>query len=162
MKNDTKNPLVESAIHQLKYNTQLYKNALLQVNPHQAQESKISSVNSFNTILIHMLSTRFSMSRLLGLNEPNSMKELSEEQKQNPEYELWMQLCHDVTTKIEQKLMQLTHEELNAKSKFTPPDGNNSVIGVVQFLLFHEAYHFGQLGILRKTMQLESLSFAAE
>lgn len=162
MSHPSHNEVVTSAIHQLHYNLQLYKNSLLQVNPHAANQSVLTGINSFNTILLHMISTRFSMARLIGLAEPNPIKELTDEEKNNPDYQLWLQWCADVTAKIEIKLRQMKAEELQATAKFNPPNGSNSVLGVVEFLLFHEAYHFGQLGILRKTMQLESLSFAAE
>lgn len=162
MTQESHTPLVQAATKQLIFNLALFHNAIEQVNPHKANEEVMANASSFNFIFLHLISSRFSMAKMIGLEIPNPTKEMTAEEKFNPDYTLWLHWVDDITSKIELKLKQLSAGELMAAQKFNPPTGDNSLLGIVQFLLFHEAYHFGQLGILRKTMQLESLSFSVK
>ena len=48
-------------------------------------------------------------------------------------------------------LEALTTEELAAKAPFSPADDENETVGsLIAVLVFHESYHIGQLGVLRR------------
>jgi uncharacterized damage-inducible protein DinB len=44
----------------------------------------------------------------------------------------------------------LTPEQLVKPLGRTLPDGSDTTEGALRFLAWHEAYHFGQLGMLRR------------
>ena len=48
---------------------------------------------------------------------------------------------------------------LNEKSKDKFPIDDESVLGGISFLVGHEAYHIGQLSILRKFFGLEAMKY---
>jgi len=51
---------------------------------------------------------------------------------------------------LEMRIRSLTLEETEAPIEKPMPDGSKTRAGMVRFLLFHEAYHLGQLGLLRR------------
>jgi uncharacterized damage-inducible protein DinB len=51
------------------------------------------------------------------------------------------------------RLQRATEAELNAKSPMSSPAGPDATLGAaVAAMAFHEAYHVGQLGVLRRLM----------
>ena len=54
-------------------------------------------------------------------------------------------------------LPRMTPELLFAKSPQSLPGDDKSVRGALSFLVYHEAYHIGQMGYLRKMLGYESL-----
>ena len=50
------------------------------------------------------------------------------------------------------RLEALTPEEADRPAGFTAPDGSETLGSVGTFLLWHETYHIGQLGLIRKIL----------
>ena len=57
---------------------------------------------------------------------------------------------HDAHERIAQRWEQLTPADLAQPFGRTLPDGSDTLGGAIRFLAWHEAYHFGQLGLLRR------------
>ncbi|MBI1374898.1 MAG: DUF664 domain-containing protein [Phycisphaera sp.] len=54
--------------------------------------------------------------------------------------------------RLGEALPGLTDEQLAGPFPRTLPDGSNTLGGAVLFLLWHETYHIGQLGLIRKIL----------
>ncbi len=52
-------------------------------------------------------------------------------------------------TRFSEAFPAVPQERLNAASGRTMPDGATTVAGALDFLLFHEAFHLGQIDLLR-------------
>ena len=63
-----------------------------------------------------------------------------------------------ITSKFSEALSALTTEQLDAKAPFPSPLGD-TIGGMLAFLAHHEAYHIGQLGILRKYFGKEAMKY---
>ena len=46
----------------------------------------------------------------------------------------------------------MEEEQLSRPLEKPMPDGANTVAGLVRFMCFHESYHIGQLGLLRRLL----------
>ena len=56
------------------------------------------------------------------------------------------------------RLAQLTDAELDTPSPRKLPIADASVLGAIGFLACHEAYHIGQLALVRKALGLGGLA----
>lgn len=59
---------------------------------------------------------------------------------------IWKEVSEQLTT----QLKQLSFEDLSKPSPYDFPVPDKSLRGAINFLAYHEAYHIGQLGYLRK------------
>ena len=61
-----------------------------------------------------------------------------------------------VQTRFLEGLAALTAEQFAAKAPFSPRDRDDETIGsLLGILVFHQSYHVGQLGVLRRAAGLE-------
>ena len=51
-----------------------------------------------------------------------------------------------------EKIESMEEEQLSLPLEKPMPDGANTVAGLVRFMCFHESYHIGQLGLLRRLL----------
>lgn len=101
--------------------------------------------NSINWVLGHIIESRDDIRELIGLsrlydNKLNQYKRLSEHLDPAGAFDF-------------NKLLEMYNsgqEELENKLKETDLTGNNENYRMVTFLAFHESYHTGQTGILRR------------
>jgi hypothetical protein len=64
---------------------------------------------------------------------------------------------NDISRVLFERLEQIGARELSALSPMDFPIGDKSVRGAVGFLTYHEAYHMGQMGYLRKWLGYAAL-----
>ena len=58
---------------------------------------------------------------------------------------------------LQQQLEELTDEELSADAPRDFPVEDKTIRGVINFLAYHEVYHFGQVALLKKCLGQGSL-----
>lgn len=101
--------------------------------------------NSMNWVLGHIITSRDDVRELLGLQKLYD-KELEQYKRGSAQL--------DGANAIEfKKLLEMYNsgqEELENKLKETDLTGDNEKYRMVTFLAFHESYHTGQTGILRR------------
>ena len=105
----------------------------------------------------HIVSCRYMLAGMLGLEESEPYPDLfgglkgigndlypsiSDLQKEMPY----------ISEKLVEKLGDMADEELNA------PAHGGRLIDIILFFVYHEAYHIGQIGILRKNWGYEALN----
>lgn len=101
--------------------------------------------NSINWVLGHIIESRDDVRELLGLNRLHDNKL---DQYKRLSAELDPSIAVDFSKLLE--MYNSGQEELENTLKETDLSGDNEKYRMVTFLAFHESYHTGQLGILRR------------
>ncbi len=113
----------------------------------------------------HIVSSRYALTNVLGAGVTEPHPGLFEHGKGiNPAAEYpGLDTCakdfDEITPKLEEKLKSLTAEQLNAEGPFKVPMGQR-MDQIIAFFAHHEAYHIGQLGILRKYFGKEAMKYS--
>lgn len=74
-----------------------------------------------------------------------------------PEIEDVLSVWDEVGRRLRERLGQLEPSVLYSKSPHSFPVEDKSVRGSLAFFVYHESYHIGQMGYLRKVLGYESL-----
>ena len=116
--------------------------------------------NSFNWVMGHLLAIYNNLLPLLGKQKVYENGELKKYERGSPALtdtskamqldELqrgWAEAC----ARIDDGLASLPVERLTMKSPVSPTNDPNETIGsLLDTIMFHQAYHSGQLGVLRR------------
>jgi uncharacterized damage-inducible protein DinB len=94
----------------------------------------------------HMLVSRYKILNLLG-----SAQECSTAEGDDMDMAQLLRQWHEVEQKLGVAMESATHETLQ-RSVETGPHGEKSALDRVVFLVWHEAYHVGALGGIRKEL----------
>lgn len=145
----------------LKLNSALLLRALDGVDQSTSEKRPNDRTNSLAFLACHALDARFYLLRLAGQERTNPWQALFDAATDittmkdfPPLYELvaeWEEL-HEATLA---HLAGMTAVELNAESTAGFPTDDSSILGGIAFLAFHEAYHVGQMGLVRKYFGFE-------
>ncbi len=68
-----------------------------------------------------------------------------------------LRFFRETSARLVERLAELSDAELSASIGRKLPSGEETLRGMVAFFLFHEAYHVGQIGYLRKLLGYEAL-----
>lgn len=146
-------------------NTRLFNNTLAGVTEDQSAERISDHSNSFKWIATHTVWARYNILMLLGKPEQNPYTGLFENFKPYTSGDVYPSL--DEIKKEWQKasalltgaLGSVSTEHLSADSPFKSPIGDFSIAGTIAFLAQHESYDIGQLGLLKKYLTKEAMSY---
>jgi len=157
-----------AAIHRLlRLNSRLFVNCLEGVDDDMARRRVDDRANNVAFIASHVVDARYFLADYLGVKAANPFKELLAGLKSIADFTEFpvireiLVAWHDVSGLLEERFPRLTAAELAAASPQSFPIDDASVLGGVAFLIQHESYHLGQLGLLRKCLGLEPMSYAA-
>jgi uncharacterized damage-inducible protein DinB len=149
----------------LDLNTRLALNALRDLSDDEARRRLFPGVNSAAFIAAHLVDARHYLLKLLGAPRPNPMDALGEVKNEDevaalpPLGELraaWL----EVGGWLRATLVDLTEEEAAREVEQQFPLDLPGALGAVVFLLHHESYHVGQLGLLRRQLGHPAMSYA--
>lgn len=117
--------------------------------------------NPAHFILGHITATRYQLARILGVKIEADWEKLFDrgaEVKDAAQYPSTTELREAfgrVAEAMAQRFEEVTEIDLSAEPPWEPPTMENSIRGLANFLAFHESYHIGQLGYLRRLVGLE-------
>ncbi len=144
---------------QLGYNNYAFSKNTGDVSHEQSLAQPHSGGNCLNWVVGHLASSRDLVRGILGL-EPalvegenpvyaRSSEPLTEASKAKPFEELTAAFAKDQDD-IVAAITALTPEQLAAAAPFSPASNPEETVGtLLAGLIFHEAYHIGQTGVLR-------------
>ncbi len=161
-------PCVLSLHKTITLNTVLFNNVLRNVDNKTAQKLLSDSTNSIIYIALHMIDGRYYILDYLGITLDSKFKELLSDIKSIVELDKFPPLktvledWKKTSELLLKKMSSLKTEELQKKSPVSFPIMDNTVLGGVSFLIHHETYHLGQLGILRKHFGYGPMSYDIE
>lgn len=146
-------------------NTDLVRNCLEGVAAADALRRPMDRVNSLAFVLAHLVDARYFLAKLLGRPIENPLSATLgnvttiEEAKNLPPLEELRAMWVAVSGHLEECLVSATPEALAAEVDVSLPISDGSVLGALTFLLQHESYHVGQLGLIRKSLGYEAMSY---
>lgn len=114
--------------------------------------------NSIMWIVGHVTQTRAGMLSLLGDRASTGWGEIFRRgaQRQDPsaypEPQAIKAMGIDLTKRLQAKLAAITEDELAAPVTAVKLPNVNTVVDALAFFAFHEAYHVGQLGYVKKAL----------
>lgn len=160
---EIKTPL-QLVTRQFKLQERLYKNVLSDLEDVRSKRPG-DKVNHAAWIAGHLVSTRNFVVSLLGgeANEPHpelfaNGKGLDADATY-PSLAESLASFEEVSTTMYDALANATPEMLSAEAPFPVPTG--STMGdMMAFLAHHEAYHIGQIGILRRIFGKDAMSYS--
>ena len=114
---------------------------------------------------LHLVSTRCFLTNLLGGQATEPHPELFAEGKgletdgTYPTIADSLASFNEASAKLNDTLASATPEFLNTEAPFPVPTGK-TLGDMVAFLAHHEAYHIGQIGILRRVFERDAMSYS--
>jgi hypothetical protein len=114
--------------------------------------------NCLNWVLGHIVRTRIMQMQLLGIDSPYAIEQYAAYDKTPVKddgnaiaWDTLVEQYRALQKPIDAGLGQLTPTQMSAKAPFSPTGNPDETVGsLLAGISFHEAYHAGQLGILRR------------
>ncbi|HEY2930760.1 MAG TPA: DinB family protein [Acidobacteriota bacterium] len=149
----------------LRLNTRLFRNCLDGLTEEQARVRPSGTTNSAAFVAAHVADARFYLLRVLGAERPNplarylngarSIDDLSQYPSLTEIQTAWTTASHALRDRLD----AVTAAELDAPVTIGFPVANQTVLGVLTFLVQHDSYHVGQLALLRKYAGLPAMRY---
>lgn len=157
---------LESHVEVLTLNTALFLNCLDDLDHNSALRRFSNASNNVGFIAAHLVESRHYFGKYVGLNLQNPVEEFLAGAKSIDDVGHLPTIPElragwgEVTPPLLDRFDQLTAHDLDAESPHPFPLENPTVYAGIGFLLAHESYHIGQLGLLRKQLGYNSMSYA--
>ena len=152
---------------QFDLHTRLFNNATTGISEDESGARKSEHINNMKWIAGHLLNTRLgNLSKIAGLAPDESYNaQFGRGNSYDPnatyppidEIRAKWQATADA---IGNGINNIPEEVLATKSPVQAPIADDTMLGLAAFLVSHEAYHIGQLGMLRKMIGKEAMSYA--
>ena len=144
--------------------TRLFKNVLSDINEKNSQERLRGNTNHIAWLTGHIVSSRHAVVNLLGGKLDYKFDDLFAQGKgiddtKYPNLNDLKSAWESCSTDLLNKLDKLKEEALKEEAPFKVPIGNGSMRSLITFFAHHEAYHIGQLGILRKYFGSDAMKY---
>lgn len=151
---------------QLELNERLFLNAIRDFPPDLWLKRFGDASNHAAFLALHLVDARCFLLRLLGVSafhgfedtgkNATRLEDISEYPAPLAVAESWQRVNSDIRSVLE----EIDPETLRSRAPHEFPVNDASVFGAVVFLAQHEAYHLGQLGIIRRAVGLAPLSYS--
>jgi len=148
-----------------KLNSHLYLNCLTDMDDDRASWRPTEQTNSAAYLALHLVDTRFFLATHIGLTLTNPFAALVKDARgigdlrTLPRLDEVRTAWKHVTGEARVRFGQLTDAQLNVIASAKLPTDDETTLGMLSFLMQHESYHIGQLGLLRKQMGLPAMSY---
>jgi hypothetical protein len=157
------NPSVVPVLEIIKLDTKLFEKALGGLDRQALVRPAVEHANPVIWIAGHLASARFGMAALLGEKRASPLAPVFGKGAQVPEEAALPQVdevlaaWREISEILPTRLAEATEAQLAAPSPRRFPGGDQSVLGGLAFLTYHEGYHLGQLALIRKSLGLPGL-----
>jgi len=150
---------------QFDLHTRLFNNALDAISDDETNSQASEKINHLKWLAGHLVSSRFSFKDMAQLDLENPFqgkfgrKNPIDPHAEYPSIEAIKECWNQIAAPISEALGNLPAEVLEAEGPRVPL-GEGKMGDFIDFLMHHEAYHLGQMGLLRKYLGKEALSYA--
>jgi uncharacterized damage-inducible protein DinB len=158
-------PRMQGLTAQLGLHSKLFLNCLDGLSEEAALVRPGDTANHMAFIAAHLVDARHWLARTVGLSAANpfadrlagarSIDDLKDCPTLAESREAWRALARP----LEAHLAQLDSSVLDQQSPTRFPIADKSLVGTVAFLVHHEAYHIGQLALLRRVVGSPAMSY---
>ena len=155
---------IKHLISQFNLQTRLFNNVTAGVSDAVSQQRMNSHTNHIAWLTGHLVSTRFMFANALGIQAKEPFPELFENGKgmdpkaKYPAMEALTKDWNSISEKIAGALQALDEKALSNKMPRPVPTGE-TLGDFIAFLMHHEAYTIGQVGIVRRYFDLEAMKY---
>jgi uncharacterized damage-inducible protein DinB len=142
--------------------TRLYRNALEGIDDAAAATQQNPHANHLKFLAGHLVYTRLMMKDLGGLPADERFNQFDKNMDPKATYLPMSEIIakwNEIEGPISAGLKNLPAEALAGPGPFPSPMGS-SLEDALGFLMHHEAYHIGQIGLLRKFAGKEAMSYS--
>ena len=147
-------------------NTRLYRSCLADLSDELARErpSGKGATNSAAFVAAHLVDSRYYLLGLLGNQQPSPLKgaeggfnHINQVTSYPPLGEI-QTAWTTVGETLDRQLHSATADQLDTAFDGFPLE-TPTLLGVLGFMVQHESYHLGQLGLLRKHAGMEAMAY---
>jgi hypothetical protein len=155
-------PLVST----LRLNTRLLLNCLDGLEDAAGDLRPNERTNSLAFVAAHLVDARHLLARVIGLHAPPPYGGILEHARtiddvpSVPPLSATRPVWRDITTRVEERLLLLEAVDLDAPAPQRYPIDDRSVLGAIAFLMQHDAYHIGQMALIRKYQGMPAMRYA--
>ncbi|MEL7118630.1 MAG: DinB family protein [Bacteroidota bacterium] len=145
--------------------SRLFNNVMKEVTDENALKRLSDNTNNFAWIAAHTLDLQYNIAMMTGIATENPYAEhFSFGKPFDPDIEFptMNSLLNDwngLTPKIQTALAELNEEQLNGELPFPIPFAEQTLKGFLAFQMHHLGYEIGQLGLLRKYLGYDAMSY---
>ncbi|NNC95915.1 MAG: DinB family protein [Chitinophagales bacterium] len=156
---------IVALIDQYKLNTRLFNNVIEEITEEKSNEKLSDNTNNVKWLVGHLLNARYGIANLIGVMEEDPNEDMFghgksiEEDIKYPSISSLRKQWNEFSPSMINKLESMTEDDLNKKAPFQLPIEDHTILGAISFFAHHEAYHIGQLGILRKYLDYGSMKY---
>ena len=151
---------------QFDFHTRLFNNVTEEISDNESGIRNSEHINNMKWIAGHLLNTRLGgMSRIAGLQPDNSYDaqfgrgNSFDPNASYPPIEEIREKWQATAAAIGEGIANMPEEVAASKSPSQAPIADDTILGLAAFFVSHEGYHIGQLGMLRKMIGKEAMSF---
>ncbi len=165
MQTAVKSPVACALVAQFDLHTRLFNNVLDGLSDLEANSRPGSNTNNIKWLAGHLTSMRFGLKDVAGLSATDPYATLFghghslQENVDYPSIDRIRELWNDVSDRISAGLSRMSEEVLNGPAPMRFPIGDDTFEGMLAFLMHHEAYHIGQMALLRKLLGRPPLKY---
>jgi hypothetical protein len=158
-------PLLEGIAAQYNLQTRLFNNVLNGITDEQAHVRMGGNTNHMAWMAGHLVSTRYSVVNGMSVVEAEPFADLFANQKGLDEQVTYPAIAEQVkywnhiTPMFMQALQHMPEAALLADGPAPVPTGKR-LIDFIAFLAHHEAYTIGQMGIIRRYVNMPAMSYS--
>lgn len=146
--------------------TQQFNNTLDGISDSEAESRNSDRINHMKFIAGHLLEVRVNLITQMTGSQPDTTYAaqfgygvaLDPNASYTPIEEIRSK-WNNTATAISGGIIKIPEETLASKSPIPVPVADDTLLGLLSFLINHEAYHIGQLGLLRKMAGKEAMSY---
>lgn len=159
------NELVKPLLTIARMNTKLFLNVLDGFDDKTAQLRINNKTNSAVFAAIHIADARFFLVKYLGGKIENPYEEsfadvkTIDDIKKYPSLEEIKKDWEYVSAALVRRVQKVSDEILLSDSEYHFPVSDKTVLGGLAFMMQHESYHIGQIGLIRKYQGLPAMSY---
>jgi uncharacterized damage-inducible protein DinB len=159
------NKLAMPHIITIDLNTKLIINCFDGVDDQLANKRVGQGANPMAFISLHALEARYFLARILGTKIVNPYHELTKDAKtcddigEMPRVIEMLDYWKETGDVLLDTLKNLDESKLQEKVRFKFPIDDDTKFGTLTFMVQHETYHIGQLGILRRALGLPAMKY---
>lgn len=146
---------------QFDLHNRLFNNVLAGISDSDAGTQAHSSANHIQFLAGHLVYTRLMMKDLAGIAADDRFAQFDKNMDPALAYLPLSEIVakwNEMAPKLSEALKHLPAEALSGPGPFPSPMGA-SLEDCLGFLMHHEAYHLGQLGILRKMAGQDAMGY---
>lgn len=158
-------PRVAPLAEMLRLNGRLFHNCLADLSDQKARTRPADGTNCAAFVAAHLVDSRYYLLHILGSKDTTPLTGAEGGFNNINKVQSYPALAEirtawtDAGKALAQRLGKLTKAQLEAPLDPGFPVESKTLIGVLVFLVQHEGYHLGQLGLLRRQAGLPAMTY---